>query len=140
MSEKCAATLQEMANDYTAFATIDIDADLKGVHETVEEMQLHLEEFISILGMLQAKGDKVITANMSRFLSLRPQVNQLCKRIDALDYFIRRVNIDLTILETNMEIIESTFNSSDKRYPMLNPFSVFLRSYFRKSQHLIYRH
>lgn len=75
---------------------------------------------------LQAKNDKSITENIPRFLALKPQVNQLCKRIDALDFFVTRVNLDLATLEANMEAAEASLGTSDNKLAILNPFTFFV--------------
>lgn len=75
---------------------------------------------------LQTQGDKSITENVPRFLALRPKVNELGKRIDALESFIGRANLDLTALEAKMDVAESTLGASDNKLAMLNPFSFFV--------------
>ncbi|XP_058802026.1 biogenesis of lysosome-related organelles complex 1 subunit 4 [Phymastichus coffea] len=128
MSATTEAAVEEAASDYAAFATVDMDSELTGIHNAVEEMQLRLEEFTSIVGMLQTKGDKAITDNMPCFQALRPHVNNLCKRIDALDAFIAKVNVDLSTLEANMDVAESTLKPSENKLSMLNPLSLFKKS------------
>ncbi|OXU30494.1 hypothetical protein TSAR_013564 [Trichomalopsis sarcophagae] len=120
--------IEELASDYAAYPRVDMDAELKGVYEAVEEMQLRLEEFRSIAEMLQAKDDKSITENIPQLLALKPQVNQLSKRIDALDFFVTRVNLDLATLEANVEAAEASLGTSDNKLAMLNPFAFFKKS------------
>lgn len=60
-------------------------------------------------------------------MALQPKVNELGKRIEALESFIDRANLDLTALENKMELSES---SSDNKLAMLNPFTFFVSSYF----------
>lgn len=63
---------------------------------------------------------------MPCFQALRPHVNKLCKRIDALDSFIAKVNVDLAALEANMDLAEATLKPTDNKLSMLNPLSLFV--------------
>ncbi|XP_014239022.1 biogenesis of lysosome-related organelles complex 1 subunit 4 isoform X1 [Trichogramma pretiosum] len=124
MAGALAAAVEEMASDYAAFASLDMENELGRIHEAVEDMQLRLEEFSSIVGMQQAKNDKAVTVNVTRFADLRPFVNDLALRVEALDNFIQRVNADLTVLEANMDLAEASY-SSESKFSKLNPFALF---------------
>lgn len=58
--------------------------------------------------------------------AIQPKVMGLCKKIEALDLFITKANLDLATLEANMEIADSSIGSIDKKLAMLNPFSYFV--------------
>ncbi|KAJ8672919.1 hypothetical protein QAD02_004180 [Eretmocerus hayati] len=124
MSSTSDAVLEETSRDYAAYASLDMHNELKDIYEAVEEMQLRLEEFTSIVGMMQAKGDKSIMENVPQFKALRPHINTLCRRVDALENFIAKANADLYTLEANMDVVESAYGS-DNKLVMLNPFSFF---------------
>ncbi|XP_014210110.1 biogenesis of lysosome-related organelles complex 1 subunit 4 [Copidosoma floridanum] len=119
--------LEEMASEYGAYLSVDMDSELKGVFESVEEMQLRLEEFNSMLEMLQANSSKSISENVPRLLDLKPHLDNFCKRVDVLEDFVSRAKADMANLENHCEAAEANLGTSDK-LSMLNPLTYFKKS------------
>ncbi|XP_043277186.1 biogenesis of lysosome-related organelles complex 1 subunit 4 isoform X2 [Venturia canescens] len=104
---------------------------MKNVHETIEDMMARLEEFESIIGMVQTVGAECTSEHRPRLQSVRPELSSLCKRIDALEHIVARANVDLTALETAVETAEAELGGvgvSDRILGMLNPISHLFKS------------
>ncbi|KAK0084561.1 hypothetical protein PV325_006790 [Microctonus aethiopoides] len=115
--------IDELANDYAAYIKT------KKVHETVEDMMIRLEEFESIVGMVQNLRAECAYEHLVKFRSIHPQLLDLCRRIDALEHVVARACIDLTNLETAVETAENELGKcstvSDRLFGILNPLSLF---------------
>lgn len=60
--------------------------------------------------------------NFPKILAYKPQLDQLCDRIDCLENFIETVNRNLTVLEKQVEVAEEELDIPDKS------LNVFLKS------------
>ena len=81
---------------------------------------------MNLFKKVRAQTNESTAESIPLIQALQPQVDKLCKRIDALDSFVTRVHHDLTILESNMEVMEITLGISDNKFSKLNPFSLFV--------------
>ena len=81
---------------------------------------------------VQLEGAKCSSEYVLIFRDLRPQLLNLCSRIDNLEKFIERISIDLATLESDIDVAESDFGVPERRFGMLNPLSFFVRQFPRK--------
>ncbi|XP_015126657.1 biogenesis of lysosome-related organelles complex 1 subunit 4 [Diachasma alloeum] len=121
--------IAETARDYAAFVQVDLPSQTGGVHEAVDEMLIRLEEFESIVGMVQNLRAECTFEHLVRFRSVHPALMELCKRIDALERVVARASVDLVSLETAVEAAEAELGGnatvSDRLFGILNPLSLF---------------
>ncbi|XP_024938575.1 biogenesis of lysosome-related organelles complex 1 subunit 4 isoform X2 [Cephus cinctus] len=118
--------IEELAKDYAAYAKVDLTDQMKNVHDSIEDMMTRLEEFESIIGMVQTEGAECMSGHIPRLLSIRPELRNLGKRIDALNFFVARANADLTALETAVDNAEAELGGPETIFGMLNPLSLFV--------------
>ncbi|CAD6208194.1 GSCOCG00010447001-RA-CDS [Cotesia congregata] len=119
----------ELAKDYSAYMKVDLPNQTLKIHESIEEMMIRLEEFESIVGMVQNLRAECTFEHLVRFRSVNPQLMELCKRIDALEHVVARANIDLTNLEAAVDTAEVELGVSttvsDRLLGIFNPLSLF---------------
>ncbi|XP_057335214.1 biogenesis of lysosome-related organelles complex 1 subunit 4-like [Microplitis mediator] len=121
--------IYELAKDYSAYMKVDLPNQTLKIHDTIEEMMIRLEEFESIVGMVQNLRAECTFEHLVRFRSVNPQLLELCKRIDALEHVVARANIDLTNLEAAVDTAEIELGVSttvsDRLLGIFNPLSLF---------------
>ncbi|XP_034933681.1 biogenesis of lysosome-related organelles complex 1 subunit 4 [Chelonus insularis] len=121
--------IETLANDYSSFMKVDLPSQTKKVHETVDEMMVRLEEFESIVGMVQNLRAECTYEHLIRFRSVNPQLMELCRRIDALEHVVARASIDLTNLEAAVDNAEAELGAnttvSDRLRGIFSPLSFF---------------
>ncbi|XP_011315480.1 biogenesis of lysosome-related organelles complex 1 subunit 4 isoform X2 [Fopius arisanus] len=121
--------IEETAKDYAAYLQVNLPSQTRGVHEAVDEMLIRLEEFESIVGMVQNLRAECTFEHLVRFRSVHPALMELCKRIDALEHVVARASIDLVSLEAAVEAAEAELGASttvsDRLFGIFNPLSLF---------------
>ncbi|XP_012281894.1 biogenesis of lysosome-related organelles complex 1 subunit 4 isoform X2 [Orussus abietinus] len=98
---------------------------IENAHETIEDTLMRLEEFESIIGMVQTEGAQCMSENIPRIESVRSELGTMWMRVDALQKVIARVNTELTAMETAVDNAEAALGVSDRIFGMINPLSFF---------------
>lgn len=117
--------VEELAKDYAAYANINLSAEVKGIHDSVEDAMTRLEEFESIVGMVEAERTELVDGRLHRLLPLKTELLYLCKKIDNLEYIVARANSDLSVLEAAVENAEADLGTSDRVFGILNTLPFF---------------
>ncbi|XP_022207629.1 biogenesis of lysosome-related organelles complex 1 subunit 4 [Nilaparvata lugens] len=98
-------TLVDVANDYSSFLKIDFSKDVTMVRQNVEDMLTRLEEFQSVLEMVQSEAG---TEQMKQEVLARGgELDALCARVDRLEGLVQRVEYDVTAVEVVVQRAES---------------------------------
>ncbi|XP_066996589.1 biogenesis of lysosome-related organelles complex 1 subunit 4 isoform X2 [Anabrus simplex] len=105
--------IEESANDYSSYFKIDVTKEFGPVVETIEDMLTRLEEFESLVDMVQSNGSECLGNIVPEILAQKDGLQSLCQRIDSLETFVSRVHHDLDIVETQMDVAESDVGSSE---------------------------
>ncbi|XP_076303206.1 biogenesis of lysosome-related organelles complex 1 subunit 4 [Lasioglossum baleicum] len=128
MSSHTTAIVEELAKDYASYAKLDLSNQMKSFHDTIEDVMMRLEEFQSIIEMVQNERTQCIDQHIPKLQDIQPEVVTLCKRIDALEHVIAMANVNLTTLEAAVDNAEAELGISDRLFGMLNPLSFFKKS------------
>ncbi|XP_043482992.1 uncharacterized protein LOC122511657 [Leptopilina heterotoma] len=121
-------TVKEIAKDYAPYLKMDLSKQTRSIHDAVEDMQMRLEEFESIIRMIQSENEKCINQYIPTFRMMCPKIMELCKKVDLLERIVLRINYDLTDLEKDFENAEADLGSAEKRFTILNPLTFFKKS------------
>ncbi|XP_015440384.1 PREDICTED: biogenesis of lysosome-related organelles complex 1 subunit 4 [Dufourea novaeangliae] len=128
MSSHTTEIVEELAKDYANYAKLDLSNQMKSFHDTIEDVMMRLEEFQSIIEMVQTERVQCIDQHIPRLQNLQQEVLKLCRRIDALEHVIAMANVNLTTLEAAVDNAEAELGISDRLFGMLNPLSFFKKS------------
>lgn len=120
--------IEDIAKDYAPYLKLDLSKETKSVHDTLEDMQMRLEEFESIIRMIQSENEKCVNQQIPTFRIMYPKIMELCKKVDLLERIVLRINYDLTDLEKDFENAEADLGSSEKRFTILNPLTFFKKT------------
>ncbi|KOC59958.1 Protein cappuccino like protein [Habropoda laboriosa] len=128
MSSHTAPIVEELAKDYANYLKFDISSQMKTFDDTIEDVMMRLEEFQSIIEMVQSESSQCTDQYVPRLRDMQPEIANLCRRIDALEHVIAMVNVNLTTLEAAVDNAEAELGISDRLFGMLNPLSFFKKT------------
>ncbi|XP_012269824.2 biogenesis of lysosome-related organelles complex 1 subunit 4 isoform X1 [Athalia rosae] len=120
--------IEELAVEHAAYVRVDLTDQVKTLHDTIEDMMMRLEEFESIFGMVQTEGAECLSGQIPRLQIAQQQLGGLCRRIDALEHVLARVNVNLDSLETAVEAAEADLGVPDSLLSKLIPLSFFKKN------------
>ncbi|KAE8737786.1 hypothetical protein FOCC_FOCC016746 [Frankliniella occidentalis] len=103
----------ELADDYAAFLKVDLTKELSSATESVEDMLTRLEEFQSLIHMVEADGFQAVNTLTTEILGRKDELKQLGDRIDGLECLVTRVKGDMDKLESLLNTAETEANASD---------------------------
>ncbi|XP_624429.2 biogenesis of lysosome-related organelles complex 1 subunit 4 isoform X1 [Apis mellifera] len=128
MSSHTAPIVDELAKDYANYLKLDLSSQMKNFHETIEDVMMRLEEFQSIIEMVQSENSQCIDQHIPRLKDMQQEVINLSRRIDALEHVIAMINVNLTTLEAAVDNAETELGISDRLFGMLNRLSFFKKT------------
>ncbi|OAD60328.1 Protein cappuccino like protein [Eufriesea mexicana] len=128
MSSHTMPIVEELAKDYANYLKIDLSSQMKNFHETIEDVMMRLEEFQSIIEMVQSENSQCIDHHIPRLQSMQQEVVNLSRRIDALEHVIAMVNVNLATLEAAVDNAEAELGVSDRLFGMLNRLPFFKKT------------
>lgn len=117
--------IEELAKDYADYAKVNLSVEMKTCHDMVEDVMIRLEEFQSIVGMVQAERAKSTNEHIPKLRHAQKELASLCRRIDALERVLIAANVSLTALETAVDTAEAELGVSDRLFGILKPLSFF---------------
>ncbi|XP_015175387.1 PREDICTED: biogenesis of lysosome-related organelles complex 1 subunit 4 isoform X1 [Polistes dominula] len=117
--------IEELAKDYADYAKVNLSVKMKQFHETIEDVMIRLEEFQSIVGMVQAESSECMNEHIPRIRHMQKELVTLCRKIDALEHVLIAANVSLTALETAVDTAEAELGVTDRFFGILNPLSFF---------------
>ncbi|XP_034255753.1 biogenesis of lysosome-related organelles complex 1 subunit 4 [Thrips palmi] len=103
----------ELADDYAAFLKFDLTKELSAATESVEDMLTRLEEFQSLIHMVEADGFEGVNSLSTEILGRKGELKQLGDRIDGLEHLVHRVKHDVDKVESLLNTAEAEANSAD---------------------------
>lgn len=129
MTSHTAELAEDLAKDYANYAKLDLSNQMKTFHDTIEDLMMRLEEFQSIIEMVQFESTPCVEQHVPKLQEMQQEVSKLCKRIEALEHVIAMANVNLTTLEAAVDNAEAELGISDRLFGMLNPLSFFKKSH-----------
>ncbi|XP_076748769.1 biogenesis of lysosome-related organelles complex 1 subunit 4 isoform X2 [Xylocopa sonorina] len=124
MSSHTTPIVEELAKDYSDYLKLDLSNHMKNFNDMIEDVMMRLEEFQSIIEMVQSESNQCIDQYIPRLQNMQEEVVNLNKRIDALEHVIAMVNVNLATLEAAVDNAEAELGISDRLFGMLNPLSI----------------
>ena len=128
MTSHTTALAEDLAKDYANYAKLDLSHQMKSFHDSIEDVMIRLEEFQSIIEMVQSESIQSTDQHIPKLQDMQQAVSNLCRRIDALEHVIAMANVNLTTLEAAVDNAEAELGISDRLFGMLNPLSFFKKS------------
>ncbi|KAF7380067.1 hypothetical protein HZH66_014422 [Vespula vulgaris] len=110
--------IEELAKDYADYAKVNLS--MKQFHETIEDVMIRLEEFQSIVGMVQAESSECMNEHIPRIRHMRKELVTLCRKIDALEHVLIAANVSLTALETAVDTAEAELGVTDRFFEKIS--------------------
>ncbi|KAF3421945.1 hypothetical protein E2986_04188 [Frieseomelitta varia] len=128
MSSHTEPIVEELAKDYTNYLKVDLSTHMKIFYDTIEDVMMRLEEFQSIIEMVQAENSQCIDQHIPKLQDMQQEITNLNKRVDALEHVIAMINVNLTTLEAAVDNAEAELGISDRLFGMLNRLSFFKKT------------
>ncbi|XP_076230753.1 biogenesis of lysosome-related organelles complex 1 subunit 4 [Calliopsis andreniformis] len=128
MTSHTTTLAEDLAKDYANYAKLDLANQMKNFHDIIEDVMMRLEEFQSLIEMVQCENAQCIDEHVPQLQNMQQEVSNLCKRIDALEHVIAMANVNLTTLETAVDSAETELGVSDRLFGMLNPLYFFKKT------------
>ncbi|EFN61378.1 Protein cappuccino-like protein [Camponotus floridanus] len=101
---------------------------MKNFRDIVEDTLIRLEEFQSIVTMVENGSTECIQQHLPKLQHMKDGMASLCKRIDALEHVVAMANINLSSLEAAVDKAEAELGVSDRLFGILNPLSFFKKT------------
>ncbi|KAF7998356.1 hypothetical protein HCN44_009754 [Aphidius gifuensis] len=121
--------IEDTARDYASYIKLDLPNQTQDIHETIEEMLARLEEFESIVGMVQNLRAECAYEHLVKLRSAESELMTIFKRIDALENIVAKASVDLSNLEAAVDTAENELGGystvSDRLFGILKPLSLF---------------
>lgn len=127
-STEIADVADELATDYANYAKIDLLAQTKCFHDGIEDVMMRLEEFQTIIGMVQTESAQCRHQHVPKLQQMQREIKALCKRINALEHVIATANAHLCNLEAAVDNAEAELGVTDRLFGILNPLYFFKKN------------
>ncbi|KAF2893265.1 hypothetical protein ILUMI_12909 [Ignelater luminosus] len=114
--------LTETAEEYSKYLKIDLEKKLIPIHQSVDDMLTRLEEFETILLIVQQERCNAVglTGSLTQALDNFGELKELCDRIDALEKLIEHVKANIDTIERRIEAAEEHFGLTDNTSKIKN--------------------
>ncbi|KAK7869030.1 hypothetical protein R5R35_002980 [Gryllus longicercus] len=120
--------IQELANDYVSYMKVDMNKELSPLVDNLEDLLTRLEEFESLITMVQANGSQCLKNLVPDVVMCIDNLQTLCDRVDSLDTFVQQIRHDLDAVESQMDVAEADIGCAEgKLKSFLKPL------FFKKS-------
>ncbi|GJQ68243.1 hypothetical protein Trydic_g16856 [Trypoxylus dichotomus] len=123
--------LKQTSQSYAKMLNINLDERLKPVSQSVDEMITRLEEFDTMIMLVQQErcNSIGITGSLTETIDYKAELKNLCNRIDALEKIVDHAKNNIDMLENKVEVAEKQFGISDGTSKLKN----FLAPIFKKN-------
>ncbi|KYN29625.1 Protein cappuccino like protein, partial [Trachymyrmex cornetzi] len=113
--------------DYVNYAKVDWSnqASVKNVRGVIEDTLIRLEEFQSIVAMVENSSAECMQQHLPKLQQMKDGMATLRNRIDALEHIVAMANMNLSTLEAAVDKAEADLGVSDRLFGILNPLSFF---------------
>ncbi|XP_014467645.1 PREDICTED: biogenesis of lysosome-related organelles complex 1 subunit 4 [Dinoponera quadriceps] len=119
---------EQLVRDYTSYAKVNWDDQMKDFRDIIEDTLIRLEEFQSIVAMVKSESTECMQQHLPKLQYMKDGMANLRKRIDALEHVVAMVNMNLNALEAAVDKTEAELGVSDRLFGMLNPLSFFKKT------------
>lgn len=115
--------VEDFAVDCSKLLQLNVNDELAPIHQSVDEMLTRLEEFETLIKVLQDGPHNLSTKAYNKMIECKPEIEILNTRVNFLHVFVTRVNTDLSILERQLETAETQLGIPDTTIKgLLKPF------------------
>lgn len=123
--------LKQTAEDYAKVLDLKLQERLKPVSNSVDEMLTRLEEFDTMIALVQQERCNSIglTGSLTQTLDYRSELKDLCNRIDVLEEVVESAKNNIDMLESKVDAAEKHLGISDGTSKLKN----FLAPIFKKN-------
>ncbi|XP_066585374.1 biogenesis of lysosome-related organelles complex 1 subunit 4 [Prorops nasuta] len=118
--------IDELANYYQNYLKVDMFNKMTSARIIIEEMITRMEEFDSILRMIEA--EEFTEEYYKKLLAAQAELSRTYKAIDKLMFITETINCNLTAFELALDRAEASMKTSDSFFTLLNPLSFFKKS------------
>ncbi|XP_011873911.1 PREDICTED: biogenesis of lysosome-related organelles complex 1 subunit 4 [Vollenhovia emeryi] len=119
---------EQLVKDYASYAKVDWNNQVKSVHDIIEDTLIRLEEFQSIVSMVENSSAECMQQHLPKLQHMKEGMAALRKRIDALEHVVAMANMNLSTLEAAVDKAEADLGVSDRLFGILNPLSFFKKA------------
>ncbi|KRT85135.1 hypothetical protein AMK59_802, partial [Oryctes borbonicus] len=123
--------LKYTTENYAKVVDVNLDERLKPVSHSVDEMITRLEEFDTMIALVQQErcNSIGITGSLTETLDYKVELKNLCNRIDVLEKIVEDAKNNINMLEIKVEAAEKHFGINDSTSKIRN----LLAPIFKKS-------
>ncbi|XP_046391160.1 biogenesis of lysosome-related organelles complex 1 subunit 4 [Ischnura elegans] len=113
--------INELAGNYAGYVNQNIGQELGPLEETIEDMLTRLEEFETLVDMVQEDEGKCLGSNIPEIFTANKELEKVFEKIDRLEAFVGRVKHDLDIVESHLDEAEAEAGTDGTLKNILKP-------------------
>ncbi|XP_062542930.1 biogenesis of lysosome-related organelles complex 1 subunit 4 [Armigeres subalbatus] len=111
---------EQPPEDYSIyFKASNLEAEMQPISATIDTMLLRMEEFENILERVKEESSVAVQQNIPKIAAMKPECDELCDRLDALERFVTMVSKNLDAVERQVQIAEEELDIPDKTINVL---------------------
>ncbi|XP_070575387.1 biogenesis of lysosome-related organelles complex 1 subunit 4-like [Ptychodera flava] len=96
----------QTAEDYATYFKFNVAKEKVGLEDSIEEMLMRLEEFISLVDMIRAESSLSLNRTIPEIYTKSLEMKRIFEKIDQLEVFVARVRQDVSVLEEQVNTAE----------------------------------
>ncbi|KAF5269483.1 hypothetical protein FQA39_LY08672 [Lamprigera yunnana] len=114
--------LKRTAEEYSKYVKINLEQKLEPIHQSVDDMLTRLEEFESLLTIVQQERCNAIglTGSLTESVDCLNNLKELCERIDKLEKLIQHISNNIESAERKITAAEEHIGLTDNTAKLKN--------------------
>ncbi|KAK5642988.1 hypothetical protein RI129_009155 [Pyrocoelia pectoralis] len=114
--------LKSTAEEYSKYMKIDLDQKLIPILQSVEDMLTRLEEFETLLTLVQQERCNAVglTGSLTKAVGFSGDLKELCDRVDKLENLIEHIKSNIDSVERKIDAAEEQFGLTDNTAKIKN--------------------
>ncbi|KAF5278133.1 hypothetical protein FQR65_LT03649 [Abscondita terminalis] len=117
--------LKSTAEEYSKYLQLNLEEKLSPIHQSIDDMLTRLEEFETLLTIVQQERCNAIglTGSLTQSIDCFGSLKELCDRIDRLEALIEHIKSNIDAVERKIEAAEEHYGLTDSTSKIKNLLS-----------------
>ncbi|KAK4877501.1 hypothetical protein RN001_010007 [Aquatica leii] len=114
--------LKRTAEEYSKYLKVNLEEKLVPIHQSVDDMLTRLEEFETLLTIVQQERCNAVglTGSLTQSVDCFGDIKELCERIDRLEKLVEHIKSNVDTVERKIETAEEHYGLTDNTSKIKN--------------------
>ncbi|KAB0795997.1 hypothetical protein PPYR_10058 [Photinus pyralis] len=114
--------LKNTSEEYSKYAKINLDQKLNPILQSVEDMLTRLEEFETLLTLVQQERCNAVglTGSLTTAVGFGGNLKELCAHVDRLEKLTEHIKSNIESLERKIDLAEEQYGLTDNTAKLKN--------------------